>query len=105
MFVFDVLQILSVCVQICRGCFAATCTTLATGLLKCYMSHCNARSMIMVIKSKSMCMIFCRDFKKLGTSVQETCAVKDGNIWNSDLNIKKHRIRNSCNLYSICLRK
>jgi len=61
--------------------------------------------MIMVIKSKSMCMIFCRDFKKLGISVQESCAVKDGNIWNSDLNINKQRIRISCNLYSICIRK
>jgi len=50
-------------------------------------------------------MIFCRNFKKLDTSVQETCAVKDGNIWNSDLNIKKHRIRNPCDLYSIGLRK
>jgi len=32
MFVFDSLQIASVCIQICSGCIAVTCTPLATGL-------------------------------------------------------------------------
>ena len=34
MFVFDILQIPSGCIQICRGCTALRCTSLATDLLR-----------------------------------------------------------------------